>query len=761
MNYNAIQLLKSCGLIAALSASAVAQGTAGPDIATQPETDSVMARSFSMHFVSGALRAGGPGYKARFDQDGMEYTPALGDAAPRNLPVHFRLKSIRRGQHVLFEAAAGNAVAPRQQGMVASYDRGNGVVETYEARVDGVKQNFTFQTVPMGSGDLVVECELQTELQSVRGTSDQGFSLEMPGVGGVTIGQVIGLDAFNSRVTGSMSCDGTTLQLVLPDRFVSQAAYPMVLDPIVGTTAAINTAPAKDPDVAFDETYDDYLVVWEHQFSQLDIDVRAQKLDLDGNLVATAILVTNVSGNEINPCVANVDGGSHYLVCWQDGPSVFGPWHLRARRVDGGTVTTQSTTLDVTPVGDGSRNPDISGENSTVSPGVDGCIIVYEDGSVGIRVVKVDVSSVTIVAGPNSVTSNPNSSNPAISKCGGVSGRHAIVYERDFGTDRDIRGQLVDRDLNVLDSFFSVESSASLDSLNPDVDGDGDSWAVVYQRNESLLTAPADIYCRRFAWNGTSVNATAGEVPVADTAGVDVRDPAIGYMADATGSKYLVAWCRQVVGLNYDVRMIALDAGDCSVCGQAEFGAGGAPTNIVDLNPEIATRWSGRASNTVVVGRDQAMAVWMDLDDDPPFEGDLVGNLYEAFVGGPVADLGGSCGNGGVNTAVGPCALGNTAFEVQLTGAGSSLNLLSIMFVDNTLPCTTCAIQSDPNSYLFAPGAGGNASFPLPIPCNPAFIGADLYMQWATLLSGSYSCLLLPPSLQHSYSNRIQATIAP
>ena len=111
---------------------------------------------------------------------------------------------------MLFEAAAGNAVAPRQQGMVASYDRGNDVVETYEARVDGVKQNFTFQTVPMGSGDLVVECELQTELQSVRGTSDQGFSLEMPGVGGVTIGQVIGVDAFNGRVTGSMSCDGAT-----------------------------------------------------------------------------------------------------------------------------------------------------------------------------------------------------------------------------------------------------------------------------------------------------------------------------------------------------------------------------------------------------------------------------------------------------------------------------------------------------------------------------------------------------------------------
>jgi len=756
MNPQAKHSVLSCSFAVALASSVIAQQPAATQPSeTGPNVVGVFSQSFGMDYVDGALRAGGPGYKATFDANGMQYTPALGEAAPRNLPVRFTLKTIRRGGVTLFEAAQANMAQPRQNGMVASYDRGNGIVETYEARVDGVKQNFTFQTMPAGAGDLVVTCELQTELTGPVGQSDQGMTLEIPGIGGVTIGQVVGFDALDQRAFGSMSYDGNSVSFVLPGSYVAQAAYPMVLDPVIATTATITASPAKDPDVAFDETFDDYLVVWEHQFSQLDIDVRAQKVDTAGALVATAIFVTNESGNEINPSVGNVDAGSDYYVCWQDGASPFGPWNLRGRRVDGGSGTTQSTTIDVTPVSGGAITPDVSGDNTSLGGTLDGAIIVYDDGT-GISAIKVDVSDNLVVAGPVSIINLATCTNPAISKSGGADGRHLIVYERDWTSDRDVRGALVDRDLVILDSFVAIETSASLDGYNPDVDGDGASWMVAYQQSEGGLGGPADIYCRRIEWTGSAAVATAAAEVVSDDAGVDERDAAVGYL----GTKYFAAWASQFSGLNYDIRVVELDALTCTVCGQETFASGGG-LNIVDLNPEIATRYSGRSSTNGNINFDQGMVVWQDTDGTPPFEGDLVANLYEAFGGGTPNNLGGGCGSGGTNSFNGPVALGNADLELQVTGAGSGLTLVSIMFVDTFVSCGGCTINADAASYLFAPAVGGNASFPLPIPCNSVFIGTQLYTQWASVLSGVSPCPILPASLELSYSNRMNATITP
>lgn len=755
MKPRAMHTAFSCSLIVAIASSAIAQQPTSARPQSGPDVASVFGQSFGMDFVDGALRAGGPGYKATFGPNGVEYTPALGEFAPRNMPVRLTLSSIRRGEVTLFDASSASAVKPRQDGMVASYDRGNGVLETYEARVDGLKQNFTFQTQPAGFGDLVVTCQLQTELSGPQGSCDHGLSLELPGVGGVSIGSVVGFDAHDTRSSGTMSYDGRSIQFVLPANYVSNAVYPMVLDPVIATTALINTNAAKDPDVAFDETFDDYLVVWEHQFSQLDIDVRGQKVDTSGNLVTTAILITNESGNELNPSVGNVDAGSDYYVAWQDGASAFGPWNIRGRRVDGGTVTSQSTTINITPVSDGSTDPDVSGDNASAGGSFDGCIIVYDDGT-GISATKVDVSTAAVVAGPVSIINISSCTNPSISKSGGSDGRHMIVYDRQFTSDRDVRGAIVDRDLAILDSLVAIETSATLDGHNADIDGDGESWMIVYEQSESGQTGPADIYCRRVEWNGSAGVTSGTAVAVTDDANIDERDPAVGYL----GTKYFAAWARQFSGLNYDIRVVELDALNCTVCGAETFASGGG-SNIVDLNPEIATRYSGRASLNGNENIDQGMVVWMDTATAPPFEGDLVANLYEAFGGGTVNNLGGGCGNGGNNGFNGPVALGNADLELTVTGAGSGLTLISIMFADTFVSCGGCVINADAASYLFAPAVSGNASFPLPIPCDSVFVGTQLYTQWASVLSGTSPCAILPASLELSYSNRLNATILP
>ena len=59
--------------------------------------------------------------------------------------------------------------------------------------------------------------------------------------GGVTIGQVVGIDAAGTRVPGMMNFDGDHLELVLDDAFVSSASYPLVLDPVEPSTVARST----------------------------------------------------------------------------------------------------------------------------------------------------------------------------------------------------------------------------------------------------------------------------------------------------------------------------------------------------------------------------------------------------------------------------------------------------------------------------------------------------------------------------------------
>lgn len=753
MNPRAMQTLISCSLAVAAMASATAQGPAANPNQQAPNTASVMKQSFGMDFVDGALRAGGPLYKAEFNADGMLYTPALGKQAPANMPVRFELTSIRRGETSTYDAATARRVAPSQSGLVASYDRGNGVAETYEARVDGLKQNFTFTNVPAGSGDLIVEGRLVTNLPTPRLAFGQhGLRMEEPGYGGVEFGAVVGIDAFGQRTNGSLAFDGSTVSFALPASYVDNAAYPLVLDPLVGTIVVPNVSPSSDPDVAFDETWNQYLVVWEHEFSALDIDVRSQKVDLNGNLVATAIFVTNQFGNEINPTVANVDAGSDFFVAYQDGSSPFGPWNIRGRRVDGGSGTTTSALIDVAATADNEITPDASGDNTSLGGSFDGVIIAYDDSS-GISAVKVDVSTNTVVAGPVSLDISSNATNPAISKSGGSGGRHLVVWQQDYGSDRDLQGALVDRDLVVLDSFISIAGGIPEDEFNADVDGDGDSWLVVFQEHESSNTGPSDIYCRRFEWNGSSVSAPNAAVLVEGAAGVDERDPAIGNL----GLKYVAAWATQFSGLNYDIATVELNPANCLSCGVRQLNAG-TGLNVVDINPEIATRWSGRATNNAATV-DGGMIAWMDASSNPPFDADIVLHYYEAFEGGAVSNLGGGCGNGGNNAFNGPVALGNTDFNLSVNGAGSDLLLVSIMFVNNSVPCGGCQINGDTTSYLFAPGVGGSSSFDLPIPCDSVFIGSELYTQWASIQSGTNPCAIIPSSLQISYSNRMAATI--
>lgn len=72
-----------------------------------------------------------------------------------------------------------------------------------------------------------------------------------------------------------------------------------------------------NPAVAFDGSH--YLVVWEELLGGNDRDIKAQRLDSNGNKVGTIFTVASGKTLQYYPDVAH--GGGQFLVVWRDGTS--------------------------------------------------------------------------------------------------------------------------------------------------------------------------------------------------------------------------------------------------------------------------------------------------------------------------------------------------------------------------------------------------------------------------------------------------------
>lgn len=104
-----------------------------------------------------------------------------------------------------------------------------------------------FERLPAGSGDLIVRGRIRTELQAQPAADGQdGMAFVDAGLGGVNVGQVIGVDARGSRCPGTMRfCDGE-LEFVLPAAFVDRAVLPLTVDPLAGTAVNMSNLPLLD-----------------------------------------------------------------------------------------------------------------------------------------------------------------------------------------------------------------------------------------------------------------------------------------------------------------------------------------------------------------------------------------------------------------------------------------------------------------------------------------------------------------------------------
>ena len=250
-----------------------------------------------------------------------------GNAALRGtLAVH--LLEIQHGATRLYPAPGYAGRAPQVQDNEARYERAPDVVEAYQARDVGVQHSFTFQEALPGEGDLVIRLHLNTSLRPVVLSAEQGV-LFYPAAAPAkaTSGAVLRYsgalvsDAEGREIYADLALQGRQLTLSVPAAWLADAAYPVVVDPVIGDPILVSDPRAMqgELDVAYNPDDDEYLVVWSgYDTGGASSDLQGQRVEGDGTVVGDLIVIAQAAEEQVLPAVAYNPDAGEYLVLWSD-----------------------------------------------------------------------------------------------------------------------------------------------------------------------------------------------------------------------------------------------------------------------------------------------------------------------------------------------------------------------------------------------------------------------------------------------------------
>ena len=675
----------------------------------------------------GELHAVTQAYVARFDPGAVELTPAFGRSARRTYPMRISMRSIGRGARESWRAAPGHAPLPELTETSVSYEHAAGIVERYDARTDGLKQSVVFAAEPEGRGDLVVRYALETDLRCAPTERAASLWFAADEVGGVAVGAVTGIDAAGRRADGHMAFDGTELVLTLPEAFVATASYPLELDPLFGPQ--LNTGVSFDdhfPDIAYDAASGVWGVAFEFPASATSSAAYMMRQDDATGAMLGGVFLGNPGAH---PGIASVRQAGRFLVVWQDNSSGAGNIRCRAVRASDGALS-NTVTVAGTPADEVA--PDVGGD--AFAAGDLEALVVWETAGVGIEGVQVTVpvnsGDPVVVGAPVTLDPTPGARAPAISKSGGFDpangGRYVIAWELPL-SGVDFVGYVgVDRDLNLLTPMMLTASGLPID--NPDVDGDGTEFLIVFESRENGAGTDHDIWGQPVAFCAGGA-ALCGPSAAAITAvpNDDERQPAVA----CVGPMFVVAWADSNPGSTTEYRIGATNVarGTTTPCNQQVLT--GNATAFLSSYPALC------AKRTNGVESDEALLTWEQRENSTG-NSLLRSHRYRPFNGGlvvPVPGVGG-CGAGGNAAPAGPFAVGNAAFGLTLQNADPSATAGFLLF-DTTMSapttCGACALLTPQLTSPLYPVVNGNAAAPLPIPCLGALIGFTLDAQWAVL----------------------------
>ncbi|MBK8097782.1 MAG: hypothetical protein IPK26_11785 [Planctomycetes bacterium] len=698
--------------------------------------------SAALELRDGELRANGDRYKAVFGAAHVDFIPALGRRAPHNQPLHLELAQIGRGQ----DHAPVPAPERRHDALRVEYVRRE-CVERYDVTPQGLEQSFVFTSLPAGSGDLHVRVRFGTELQPIQ--DHLGWRFELPGVGGLRLGGVTGIDAGGKRATGSVEVRGDIVDLSLPASFVDGASLPLVLDPLIGSVFNAFTSDLDDgdPDVAYDVTNDVYLVVFERTFSATDIDIHGQRVSGAGTLVGGRVFIENGLTNEFDGAVANVNLRDHFVVAY------YRAGDIMARSVNAatGAVTAEIAVASGT---DTQTQCDIGGEATTSD---DDALCVWWNSTAS----AIEAAQITVAADgtlswwdPTTIYASTTLPGryPRISKGGGDTGNHAIAFEKVYSaTDVDPYVTLVNRELTILDDARAMDSGVNYARL-PDVDGDGRHWVVAWELEESAFPGMQDILCRSLTWNPAATTGNQGALGSSiTTITADANDDEYAASVTWVGGSTLVGWTDND-GTAYNAYFRSIDPFTCLACestGQYWLAGGFA----WDYFLKGCSQASGGGDE------DEALLVIETNDNGGTGTSSIQAQRWQS-VDGTLAELASACGLDAGDIYLTCARSGNAGFSARLASDLASTTAALIVSRDYLgMPCGSCRLIPDPYSgfvFLTTTGSNGQAALDAALPASAAIVGLSFYAQWLVAEPVSPGCYLFGSDLTRALRMTIQ-----
>jgi hypothetical protein len=687
------------------AAIVIAQEQIVPAPASESTSAASIRQGAGLSLVDGDQLLGvGWDYNAWFGPQGMAFTPALGERAPHDLPLAFATVAVGRGDE---RGPVADAVRSHAERTV-SYTRG-GMVETYEVRHDGVKQNFVFHTLPTGRGDLVVRGQVTSELQAGPIT-DAGITWSLPGIGGVHIGNVLGIDAAGRQVAGSMSLGADGLEFRLPAAFVDAAVLPLVLDPPFGTSVTIGgNNDDFAPDLAWDASNACYLAVWARSLSATNMDIRGQRLDSDGVAIGSTISIENNAATfALRPKVANINGENAFVVVYSYGGDVF----AKGVSASSGALTAEAT------VATGSNNQldiVVGGEALDFAGGL--ALAAWRDATLGnITVRSIGYTPFSLILGATSTAAGNALSlaDLAISRSGGENGRWLLSWTRDPSGVADIYGRVYERNTGFVTGGTALVTDA-LECRLPAVDGDGISWVLAFARNEGGLDY--DVLARPVRYDAGALIVGAIQTIAADNSDNETN-PSVGWI----GNSALVGWQDETTPGIFDTYVRSIEPLGCQVC-EGSYSLG------VTTNNEFTTAIATKASGGAFGSRDAAVMWAQDIGN----LGDVLFWRWRARHGA-YTSLGGGCGNGG--EALAPCANNpNANFRLRLRNGPSSTTVWGILgFERNDYVCGPCVLIPNPfTGVVWSQTTNSFGDVELNLPTVAGSGGLQFYLQYVSL----------------------------
>lgn len=714
-----------------------------------PATAEAIAGSFGVGVHDGVPHAGGPRYSVRFLPSGPVYTPLLGQAArasePGPVDLQFTFVEARVGGEVL---AIGRDEAPQVAGTVVTYARG-AVVETYEARADGVEQSFVLAERPAAVGDLVVRGRITTALPLVANGDDEVRFAAACGAG-VSFGAVTGVDANGATVRGAMRCRGDELELTLPASFVQSACYPLVLDPLVGTAFLVGDDPAYTdfrPSIAYDAGTSRFLVVWSvfvpgtPSVSQ-HAEIRGQFVVPGGGATGTQVLFTTAAFDTSWPQVANVNATNRFLVAWvgPDPASIFTAGFVGRSIAATNGALSNVVGLSTSFLGDHGPRFGLGGDSRT---GLLAGSHVLLAGRVQSSPSIVEARRILVPATGDPVPETgsilANTSNRldevAVSAHCGSGGRWLVAFGQSVLAPTGAMQRVVAQVVSAGGTLCGTTTTMVNHGAGGDVGWpaiatrDGNEFVVAWQDNLANV-----IELRRLVVSGACGSTTVAADPILNplTNPGQALAPALAFVKD----KYLLVYQQYQSGWRVFTR--ALDPATCATCGLEQ--RVDAPV-LVAGQPAVGSAWQGGDTTS-----EYALVAWCD-------SGAVKARHWTVHGTPSVVGLGGGCGLSGFNdfaTYDGQPLLGDSTFAATLLNPTAPVLGLVVGFSQVAVPCGPCTLVAAPDVVLASAG-----TVAIPIPCDANLIGAELFTQWLQFRSSG--CPIVPTL---SVSNGLKFTIA-